>query len=221
MEPVSIASVTLASILATLPVDGQPISQSSITTTIRPAIAGQWEIDLSQSSPFSEPTHQVGVKRDTLNLDITIEKTTEPKVTADKSDGVFIQTERRIIASSSTTRPLIEKNNRSIDQNGSHLQAKNTQCRELYYFGADNEMWAISGAERTYGRYLVTHGEEGLPIIAIQTVFDNNEVDCSGNKVDQTNEALLAYLDHNDNKMQWCADPEGKDCFMTFTKVLP
>lgn len=220
MEPVSIASVTLASILATLPVDGQPMSQSSITTTIRPAIAGQWEIDLSQSNTVSEQTN-LAVKRDSLGSEVNVEKNPEPKVTAGKSDGVFIQTERRITAGSSTTRQLVEKSNRSMDKSGSNWQANNTQCRELYYFGADNEMWAISGAERTYGRYLVTHGEEGLPIIAIQTVFDNNEVDCSGNKVDQTDEALLAYLDHKDNKMQWCADAEGKDCFMTFTKVLP
>ena len=95
------------------------------------------------------------------------------------------------------------------------------QCRELYNFAADNEMWAVSGKEWTYGRYLVTHRDEGLPVIAIKTVYDNNEADCSGNKVDQTDESLIAFLKHKDNEMQWCADSEGKECFMTFHRVRP
>ena len=100
--------------------------------------------------------------------------------------------------------------------------SKNTaQCRELYNFAADNEMWAVSGKEWTYGRYLVTHRDEGLPIIAIKTVYDNNEVDCSGNQVDQTDEALVAFLNHDGNKMQWCSDSEGKECFMSFHRILP
>jgi hypothetical protein len=94
-------------------------------------------------------------------------------------------------------------------------------CRELYNFSEDNNMWAVSGAEWTYGKYLVTHPEQGLPIIAIKTVYDNNEVDCAGNQIDQTDEALVAYLNHKDNKMQWCADPEGEDCFASFKRILP
>ena len=82
-------------------------------------------------------------------------------------------------------------------------------------------MWSVSGKEWTYGRYLVTHREEGLPIIAIKTVYDNNEVDCSGNQVDQTDEALIAFLNHDGNQMQWCADPDGTECFMNFNRVLP
>ena len=94
-------------------------------------------------------------------------------------------------------------------------------CRELYNFSEDNNMWAVSGAEWTYGKYLVTHPEQGLPIIAIKTVYDNNEVDCAGNQIDQTDEALVAYLNHQDNKMQLCADPDGEDCFATFKRILP
>ena len=95
------------------------------------------------------------------------------------------------------------------------------QCREVYNFAADNEMWAVSGKEWTYGRYLVTHLDEGLPVIAMKTVYDNNEVDCSGNKIDQTNESFIAFLKHQGNEMQWCADAEGKECFMSFHRVRP
>lgn len=101
------------------------------------------------------------------------------------------------------------------------ISKNKAQCRELYNFAADNEMWAVSGKEWTYGRYLVTHRDEGLPIIAIKTVYDNNEVDCSGNQVDQTDEALVAFLNHDGNKMQWCSDSEGKECFMSFHRILP
>ena len=82
-------------------------------------------------------------------------------------------------------------------------------------------MWAVSGKEWTYGRYMVTHREEGLPIIAIQTIYDNNEVDCSGNQIDQTDEALIAFLKHDGNQMQWCADSEGLECSMSLNRVLP
>ena len=49
MEPISFASFTLASILASLPANGEVVSKPTITTHISPAIAGQWEIDLDSS----------------------------------------------------------------------------------------------------------------------------------------------------------------------------
>jgi len=111
-------------------------------------------------------------------------------------------------------------------EESSHLQVKGKpmeqgSCRELYNFSEDNNMWAVSGAEWTYGKYLVTHPDQGLPIIAIKTVYDNNEIDCAGNQIDQTDEAIVAYLNHQDNKMQWCADPEGEECFASFKRILP
>lgn len=111
------------------------------------------------------------------------------------------------------------KNNPPLTQ--SPQVKTNTQCRELYNFAADNEVWTVSGKERTYGRYLVTHRDEGLPIIALQTVYDNNEPDCSGNQIDQSGEAFVAFVQHEGNKMQWCADDKGAECFMSFHRVLP
>jgi hypothetical protein len=205
MEPLSFASVTLASILASLPANGKVISEPTITTHISPAIAGQWEIDLNSTDAMSKPTAAAvdsGIASD------------EPNVIAGRKGGVLDQSERRII----NAVPNIKN---TANQNISASAAKSTQCRELYNFGADNEMWAVSGKEWTYGRYLVTHREEGLPIIAIKTIYDNNETDCSGNQIDQTDEALIAFLNHDGNKMQWCADPDGKECYMNFHRVLP
>lgn len=204
MEPIfSFASISLASILASLPAGNEIASASNITTHISPAIAGQWEIELNNSSAMSNQS-----MLDSLMLAESASETT---------DGVLDQSERRII----TMTPSNTKTPATTGLNSSAQASSNNQCREIYNFGADNEMWAVSGKEWTYSRYLVSHLDEGLPIIAIKTIYDNNEVDCSGNQIDQSDETLIAFLDHKDNQMQWCADPEGLECFMTFRRVMP
>ena len=204
MEPLSFASFSLAAILASLPVNGEVSSKPTITTHISPAIAGQWEVDLNSSITMTkEAEAKQAASKETKNI-----KSDEPKSSA--GEGLLTQNEKRIINIQPDTNKKIMAS-----------VAKSNQCRELYNFAADNEMWSVSGKEWTYGRYLVTHREEGLPIIAIKTVYDNNEVDCSGNQVDQTDEALIAFLNHDGNQMQWCADPDGKECFMNFKRILP
>lgn len=198
MEPLSIASLTLASILSSLPATDEQVSQSVITTHISPAIAGQWEIDLKRAN-------ELAALADTDNKAVASETT----------GGVLDQSERRIIQSKPNSIPNSAVKTSTAAANSS------AQCREVYNFAADNEMWAVSGKEWTYGRYLVTHRDEGLPLIVIKTIYDNNEVDCSGNQIDQTDEALIAYLKYDDTQMQWCADPDGKQCFMNFNRVLP
>ena len=206
MEPISFASFTLASILASLPANGEVVSQPTITTHISPAIAGQWEIDLDSSVTMTKEAKARQAALDSTQKN----KIDEPKIAAGTEGGVLTQSEERVLnIQPDSSKKLMAS------------AARANQCRELYNFGADNEMWAVSGKEWTYGRYLVTHREEGLPVIAIRTVYDNNEVDCSGNKIDQTDEALIAYLNHDGNQMQWCADPDGKECFMNFNRVLP
>ena len=204
MEPFSFASFTLAGILSTFPVTGEQLSQSVITTHISPAIAGQWEIELDSSDDATFERTIANIKRSEQD-DISI----------DKLGGIVAQEKQRVVTSKSDA----DKNANKLNLN---LKAtNNNQCREIYYFGADNEMWAVSGDEWTYGRYIVTHLEEGLPIIALKTIYDNNEKDCSGNQIDQSDESFIAFLNHNGNQMQWCADPAGQECFMNFKKVLP
>lgn len=206
MEPISFASFTLASILASLPANGEVVTKPTITTHISPAIAGQWEIDLDSSITMTKDAQA----RQAARKERLASANSEPKIKEGAAGGILTQSEERILQTEPNT-----------DQNLLASTAKSNQCRELYNFGADNEMWAVSGKEWTYGRYLVTHREEGLPIIALKTVYDNNEVDCSGNQIDQTDEALIAFLYHDGNQMQWCADPEGNECFMNFHRILP
>lgn len=207
MEPISFASFTLASILASLPANGEVVTKPTITTHISPAIAGQWEIDLDSSITMTKDAQA----RQAARKERLASANSEPKIKEGAAaGGILTQSEERILQTEPNT-----------NQNLLASTAKSNQCRELYNFGADNEMWAVSGKEWTYGRYLVTHREEGLPIIALKTVYDNNEVDCSGNQIDQTDEALIAFLYHDGNQMQWCADPEGNECFMNFHRILP
>ncbi|MGP5645292.1 hypothetical protein [Psychrobacter celer] len=206
MEPISFASFTLASILASLPANGEVVTKPTITTHISPAIAGQWEIDLDSSITMTKDAQA----RQAARKERLASANSEPKIKEGAAGGILTQSEERILQTEPNT-----------DQNLLASTTKSNQCRELYNFGADNEMWAVSGKEWTYGRYLVTHREEGLPIIALKTVYDNNEVDCSGNQIDQTDEALIAFLYHDGNQMQWCADPEGNECFMNFHRILP
>ena len=206
MEPISFASFSLAALLASLPMNGEVISKPTITTHISPAIAGQWEIDLDSGITM---TKEAEAKQAASN-DSQQATSDEPQVIAGTEGGVLTQNENRLFSIQSNI-------NKSLIASAK----KSNQCRELYNFGADNEMWSVSGKEQTYGRYLITHREEGLPVIALKTVYDNNEVDCSGNQIDQTDEALIAFVNHDGNQMQWCADPDGKECFMKFNRVLP
>ncbi|MFZ3075912.1 MAG: hypothetical protein WA114_07025 [Psychrobacter glacincola] len=204
MEPLSFASFSLAAILASLPANGEAVSKPTITTHISPAIAGQWEIDLNSSIRMTKEAEA----RQAALKDKSQFKSNEPKI--DAGAGLLTQNEKRLInIQPDSSKKLIASSKKSA------------QCRELYNFAADNEMWSVSGKEWTYGRYLITHREEGLPIIAIKTVYDNNEVDCSGSQIDQSNEALIAFLNHDGNQMQWCADPDGTECFMNFNRILP
>ncbi|MGP5535816.1 hypothetical protein ACTXMP_01150, partial [Psychrobacter glacincola] len=206
MEPISLASFSLAAILASLPVNGEVVTKPTITTHISPAIAGQWEIDLDSSITMTKEAKA----RQAVAKELKQTKSDEPEVTAGTEGGVLVQSEKRVLNIKPNTNNQLTASAK-----------KANQCRELYNFAADNEMWAVSGKEWTYGRYLITHREEGLPIIALKTVYDNNEVDCSGNQIDQTDEALIAFLNHDGNQMQWCADPDGNECFMNFNRVLP
>ena len=206
MEPISFASFSLAALLASLPMNGEVISKPTITTHISPAIAGQWEIDLDSGITMTKEVAAEQAASDGSRQT----KNDEPKVMAGTEGGVLTQNENRLLSiSPNAKKPLMAS------------AKKSSQCRELYNFGADNEMWSVSGKEQTYGRYLITYNDEGLPVIALKTIYDNNEVDCSGNQIDQTDEVLIAFVNHDGNQMQWCADPDGKECFMEFNRVLP
>lgn len=102
-----------------------------------------------------------------------------------------------------------------------NAQNQATACQELYHFGKDNEVMTTSGAEWTYGSYIYTQMPDSLPILAINTLHDNNAVDCSGKQINQTGDSMIAFVNYQDNVMFWCSDANGKQCDMQFRRVLP
>lgn len=98
-------------------------------------------------------------------------------------------------------------------------------CTERYNFAADGKLTVVSGAEWTQGKYRVVYsGDDILPMLIMKTSYDNNETDCSGNKIDQSGEQFGAFLQYRADKpsvMQLCLDRQGKSCFMTFNRILP
>lgn len=208
MESLSFLPVTLASVLASFSNPSVPHEQAVISTHISPEIAGLWELDL-QSIP------KVAAVTPKFNGDIDNTELALP-VTGGNSN---ITTENEQLKFKPQV--LMVTQSRKIRSKG--VSTQGTACRERYNFAADNEVLTTSGEEWTYGEYIYQHQNEGLPIIAISTIYDNNKTDCSGKRIDQTGDAMIAYVDYkpSKNEMRWCTDQLGNECFMTFRKLIP
>ncbi|ELA08823.1 hypothetical protein MOMA_00385 [Moraxella macacae 0408225] len=98
-----------------------------------------------------------------------------------------------------------------------------SNCQERYNFGRNDIFLGQSGKEMSYGKYLFSDidKDKKLYVIAIQTKYDNNAKDCSGDQIDQTGDIFLMHVKVDNNTMQWCNDSEGKQCNMTLKRILP
>lgn len=101
------------------------------------------------------------------------------------------------------------------------IDPKQPTCQELYRFDKDEKMVGVSGKELTYGKYQYRVDTGLLPLLTLRTVYDNNETDCSGKKIDQAGEELNAFVKITGNTMQWCGDVKGEKCTMTLYRILP
>ncbi|WP_019673380.1 hypothetical protein [Psychrobacter lutiphocae] len=251
MEPISFIPITLASVMASFSADNSNVEQAVISTHTSPEIAGIWELDLQAIPDFAQPDaqqqfgitsasseQQTAKEKDLQQLILAIQevnKTEQERADKQEVQDKYIQDKSaqtsNTQASSGTDLNRFDSNQKIIPmQAGSSPVAPKpvaskpvAQCKERYSFGADNIMVTTSGEEWTYGRYMYQHQNQGLPIIAITTQYDNNKMDCSGQQIDQTGETLLAFVDYQpeNNLMRWCIDPEGKNCFMTLHKLVP
>lgn len=101
-----------------------------------------------------------------------------------------------------------------------------SSCPERYNFGSNGKIITTSGAEKTTGVYEFRYlDESSLPALAMTTTFDNNQKDCSGTNIDQTNHSFAVFVKldsrHNPTKMQWCSDKDGLECQASFHRILP
>lgn len=169
-------------------------NNTTVVHTI-PAMAGQWEIEL--------PSNDASTQND---------------VSAQKNDKSPIDN-NQILHNFYGYDNADKNDNNSSKATSSEIAP--IQCRELYNFGEDNHYFTVSGKEWTFGKYFIQYKEDSLPMLLTETIYDNNEVDCSGNQVDQSGSTSIAFLDYQEKIMRWCNDPVGEDCPTLFYKVLP
>lgn len=219
MELLSFIPMTLASVLASFSTGSATVEEAVISTHVSPEIAGVWELDLTATpdlallNPTIKSQGSQGNARDEdlENLVLAIQE----------SSRIANEAEQAADEAEATSNPQDSDLDDKIEEIKSAVH--DTQCRERYNFGPDNVVLTTSGEEWTYGKYVYHHQEEGLPIIAITTTYDNNKPDCSGMQVDQKGEAIIAYVDYQPekNQMRWCIDGEANNCFLTFRQLLP
>jgi hypothetical protein len=102
----------------------------------------------------------------------------------------------------------------------------NKSCIEYYNFLEDGRFLIQSHHEWTTGTYeyvLPALGDSTLPLLTMTIRYDNNEMDCSGNKVDQSNEVQRQFIRWNpqQRQMEFCGTPEGAECLLALRRVLP
>lgn len=94
-------------------------------------------------------------------------------------------------------------------------------CQERYNFGKNQQFIASSGKEFGFGKYLLSFDSDELPALAMQTEYDNNAKDCSGQQIDQTGDMTAFYVKLDKNIMYWCTDSVGNHCPVTLYRILP
>ena len=101
----------------------------------------------------------------------------------------------------------------------------NKKCTEYYSFRGANEVVVNSAKEWSTGLYDYQPSEdhkERLPALVLQIKYDNNQMDCSGQTLDQTGEVSQYFVKwENDHTINFCANEKGEKCFATLRRVLP
>ncbi len=102
---------------------------------------------------------------------------------------------------------------------------ENKQCIEYYNFKGENQIAIKSGLEWSTGIYEYQPdqaGQQGISALLLQVQHDNNQMDCSGRKEDQSGELSQYFVKwKNSQTIDFCATEKGDQCFATLHRVLP
>ena len=102
---------------------------------------------------------------------------------------------------------------------------QNQSCVEYYNLSSQNSMVIKSADEWSIAQYQYeapSNRSESLPMLIFKISYDNNEMDCSGVKQDQSNELSKFFVKWvNQNQIQFCGTQRGENCFATLNKQLP
>lgn len=138
--------------------------------------------------------------------------------TVENTNPVPVQQEAKANTIRVTTRPEI------MGLWGMEI-ANNRKCVEYYNFRGMSEVAIKSGQEWSYGMYDYQPSEdhkERLPALILQIKYDNNEVDCSGQKQDQAGEVSQYFVNWTDDStINFCTSEKGEKCFATLRRILP
>ena len=102
----------------------------------------------------------------------------------------------------------------------------NKKCTEYYNFRGSNEVVVNSGKEWSIGLYDYQPSPDNTlekpPALIMQIKYENNEMDCSGRKEDQSGEVTQYFVKwNNSNTINFCASEKGDQCFATLHRILP
>lgn len=103
---------------------------------------------------------------------------------------------------------------------------QNKKCVEYYNFRNGNEVVVNSAKEWSIGQFDYQPSPDNtltkLPTLMMQVNYENNEMDCSGNQIDQSGELSQYFVKWNSpNQINFCATEQGNDCFATLKRILP
>lgn len=100
----------------------------------------------------------------------------------------------------------------------------NKKCVEYYNFKSENVVMVKSGQEWSNGIYDYQPSQDSqvLPALTLQIQYDNNEVDCSGQRIDQTGEVSQYFVKwQTPRQIQFCSNEKPDQCFATLRRILP
>lgn len=103
----------------------------------------------------------------------------------------------------------------------------NASCIEYYNFKENGEFIVKSAGEWSMGKYVYQLPEmeamaTTVPQLTLGILYDSNDTDCSGNKIDQTGEVQQEYVKWiSPSHIKFCATAEGQQCPLELHKVLP
>lgn len=105
-----------------------------------------------------------------------------------------------------------------------HIKEK-PQCIEYYNFLENGSLYVKSGKEWSIGSYQyllpALGSDDTIGALTLNIEYDNNEIDCSGKKEDQSGEVQRFFAKIEGTQLHFCADDTGKECFAQLQKLLP
>jgi hypothetical protein len=103
----------------------------------------------------------------------------------------------------------------------------NANCTEYYNFKENGEFLVKSAGEWSMGKYAyqLPNMEDmatSLPQLTMGILYDSNDADCSGNKVNQTGGVQQEYVKWiSPSRIKFCATTDGQQCPLELKKILP